>query len=292
MPWERSTLGVIGLEWSGPPLCERVHAPPRGVRADGWETGWGYSAGVVEREEVRVRTELAGRVGVAFTDRHGGVSAAPYDTLNLGGGVGDDPAAVAENRRRAALAIGADPGRVVFMRQVHSSRVAYVRDPAESWQEVDAVVTDVPGLALAALAADCAPVLLADPEAGLVGAAHSGRNGTLGGVVPALVEAMVERGGRSGRMTALIGPAICGACYEVPEEMQRAALAVLPETKAVTREGTPALDLRAGVVAQLAAAGVRDVRRDPRCTREDEALFSHRRDGRSGRLAGYVWLAS
>lgn len=239
-----------------------------------------------------MRAELAGRVGAAFTDRHGGVSRAPYDTLNLGGGVGDDPEAVAENRRRAALAMGADPDRVVFMRQVHSNRVAYVRDPSESWQEVDAIVTDVPGLALAALAADCAPVLLADEEAGLVGAAHSGRVGTLDGVVPALVAAMTERGARPERITALIGPAICGACYEVPEEMQAAAVAAVPETRATSRDGTPALDLREGIAAQLAAAGVPDVRRDPRCTREDPDLFSHRRDGRSGRLAGYVWMTA
>src|SRR5690606_2457462 len=107
---------------------------------------------------------------------------------------------------------------------------------------------------IAVLGADCAPVLVADPEAGVVGAAHSGRPGTLAGVVPELIAEMVRRGARPERATAVIGPAACGRCYEVPAEMREEAARVLPETWSVTRHGTPALDLRAGITAQLTKA--------------------------------------
>lgn len=230
-----------------------------------------------------------GSVRMAFTDRHGGVSAPPFHSRNLGGLVGDDPEAVAENRARTARELGIDPRRVVFMRQVHSAVAAYVTEPfGDDPPELDAVCTDVPGLALAALAADCAPVLLADPDAGIVGAAHSGRVGTLAGVVPALVKEMQARG--ASRIVAVIGPMACGGCYEVPEGMRAEAAEVLPETHATTRWGTPSLDLRAGIVAQLLRAGVTEIHHDDRCTIESRELFSHRRDGRTGRLAGYAWL--
>ncbi|QKG26657.1 peptidoglycan editing factor PgeF [Actinomadura verrucosospora] len=233
---------------------------------------------------------LGDGVGAAFTGRSGGVSTAPYDSLNLGGAVGDDPAAVTANRRRAAAALGADPDRTVWMRQVHGADVAFVTAPAPDHGPVDAVVTTVPGLVLAVLVADCAPVLLADPAAGVAGAAHSGRPGTAAGVVPALVKAMCERGADPARIRAAIGPAACGGCYEVPAEMRDEVAAVVPAAYATTSQGTAGLDIRAGIVAQLAASGVDDVRVDPRCTIETPGLFSYRRDGRTGRFAGFVWL--
>ncbi|SFN22950.1 MULTISPECIES: peptidoglycan editing factor PgeF [Actinomadura] len=232
---------------------------------------------------------LGGGVGAGFTARAGGVSGPPYDSLNLGGAVGDDPAAVSANRRRAAAALGADPERTVFMRQVHGADVAHATSP-DIPGEADAVVTTVPGLALAVLVADCAPVLLADPVARVVGAAHSGRPGTAAGVVPALVKAMRERGAEPARMTAAIGPAACGRCYEVPAAMRDEVAAAVPAAYATTAKGTPGLDIRAGVAEQLAAAGVGRVETDPRCTIEDPGLFSYRREGRTGRFAGYVWL--
>lgn len=117
-----------------------------------------------------------GRVHTVITDRLGGVSAAPYDSRNLGGAVGDDPEAVRRNREKTALEFGADPARVVYMRQVHSADVAYVTAPfGDEPPALDAVFTDEPGLALCVLVADCTPVLIADADAGLVGAAHSGR---------------------------------------------------------------------------------------------------------------------
>jgi purine-nucleoside/S-methyl-5'-thioadenosine phosphorylase / adenosine deaminase len=234
---------------------------------------------------------LAERVSAAFTDRAGGVSAPPYDSRNLGGGAGDDPAAVRRNRDQTAAELGVDPARVVFMRQVHGADVRYVTQPFHDVSPaLDAVFTDEPGLALAVLVADCAPVLVADPIAAMVGAAHSGRAGTVVGVVPALVRAMAEHGAQPGRMVALIGPSACGRCYEVPAELRQEVASALPETWSTTRQGTPALDLRAGIAAQLTAAGVRDVRHDARCTIETPDLYSYRRDKRTGRFAGYVWL--
>ncbi len=155
---------------------------------------------------------------------------------------------------------------------------------------VDAVVTARRGLALAVLTADCVPVLLADPVAGVVGAAHAGRPGLVAGVVPAAVEAMRGLGAEPPRIVARTGPAICGACYEVPEAMRAEVAALAPRAHAETSWGTPALDVAAGVLAQLDALGVRDARRSPTCTRESADHFSYRGDRVTGRLAGYTWL--
>nr|WP_204069213.1 peptidoglycan editing factor PgeF [Planobispora siamensis] len=235
--------------------------------------------------------QLADGIHAAFTDRHGGVSAPPYGSRNLGGGVGDDPGAVSRNRDKTAADLGVDPARVVMMRQVHGAGVRYVTEPfGDDLPELDAICTDVPGLALSVLVADCAPVLLADPVARLVGGAHSGRPGTMAGVVPALVAAMAERGADPARLVALVGPAACGLCYEVPAAMRDEVAEAVPEAWATTRAGTPAVDLRAAITAQLARAGVGDVRHDARCTIESPELFSHRRERPTGRFAGYVWL--
>lgn len=229
----------------------------------------------------------------AFTDRWGGVSAVPYEELNLGGAVGDDPAAVRANRAAAAKTLGIAPDRVVWMNQVHGRDVAVVDGPWSAGEEipsVDAVVTTRRGLALAVLTADCTPVLLADPVAGIAGAAHAGRPGLVAGVVTATVEAMVSLGADPARMVARTGPAVCGHCYEVPAEMRDAVAEVVPAAYARTSWGTPAVDVVAGVHAQLAAAGVVDPQRSPVCTLESRDHFSYRRDRVTGRLAGYVWL--
>ncbi|WP_340562221.1 peptidoglycan editing factor PgeF [Streptomyces sp. GSL17-111] len=228
----------------------------------------------------------------AFTDRWGGVSAAPYGTLNLGGAVGDDPAAVRANRALAARSLGLDPERVVWMNQVHGADVAEVDRPwgTEAVPAVDGLVTARRGLALAVLTADCTPVLLADTTAGVVGAAHAGRPGLVAGVVPATVRAMVALGADPARVTARIGPAVCGRCYEVPEAMRAEVTAVAPAAHATTRWGTAAVDVAAGVRAQLAEAGVADIGDSTVCTLESEDHFSYRREQRTGRLASYVWL--
>lgn len=228
----------------------------------------------------------------AFTDRWGGVSAAPYEELNLGGAVGDAPEAVRANRELTAKSLGLDPDLVVWMNQVHGADVAVVGEP---WgegpvPEADAVVTARRGLALAVLTADCVPVLLADPVAKVVAAAHAGRPGMVKGVVPAAVRAMAELGAEPGRIVARTGPAVCGRCYEVPEAMRAEVAAVEPAAHAETGWGTPAVDVSAGVHAQLDRLGVCDRARTPVCTLESQDHFSYRRDRTTGRLAGYVWL--
>jgi len=178
------------------------------------------------------------------------------------------------------------------MRQVHGADVCYLG--AEAGQPpgpVDAIFTDVPGRALCVLVADCLPVLIADPVARIVGAAHAGREGMVAGVVPALVSAMAAAGASPDRMRALTGPAICGDCYEVPPELQERVCAAVPQARCQTLDGTTGLDIPAGVRAQLAGAGVAWVRSVARCTKESADLFSYRRDGVTGRFAGIVWLS-
>lgn len=229
----------------------------------------------------------------AFTDRWGGVSAAPYEELNLGGAVGDDPEVVRTNRELAAKSLGLDPAQVVWMNQVHGADVVVVDGPwgsASGIPSVDAVVTARRGLALAVLTADCTPVLLADPVAKVAAAAHAGRPGMVAGVVPAAVRAMAELGAEPSRIVARTGPAVCGRCYEVPEAMRAEVAAVEPAAHAETSWGTPAVDVAAGVHAQLERLGVHEREQSPVCTLESGDHFSYRRDRATGRLAGYVWL--
>ena len=225
------------------------------------------------------------------TTRAGGRSKPPYESFNLGGGVGDDPDAVAANRRRLADELGLAPDRLVWMEQVHGRNAEVVDGPrAEAVEATDAIVTAEPGLALVALCADCVPVLLADPGAGVVGAVHAGRVGARVGVLPAALAAMEKAGANIDRVEVLLGPAACGECYEVPAAMQADVEAHLPGSASKTRKGTPGLDIRAGLWQQLAEAGVAKVGIDPRCTIEDKSLFSHRREGTTGRLAALTWL--
>ncbi|MEE1942261.1 peptidoglycan editing factor PgeF [Streptomyces sp. TRM 70361] len=236
--------------------------------------------------------DLVSGAHFAFTDRWGGVSAAPYGELNLGGAVGDDPGAVRTNRELAAKALGLDPAAVVWMNQVHGREVAVVTEPWRTGAApgVDAVVTTRRSLALAVLTADCVPVLLADPVAGVAGAAHAGRPGLVAGVVPAVVAAMTGLGADPARTVARIGPSVCGRCYEVPERMREEVAAAVPEAYATTSRGTPAVDVAAGVRAQLVRLGVPEPPRSRVCTLESEDHYSYRRERTTGRLAGYVWL--
>lgn len=243
--------------------------------------------------------ETAGGAHFAFTDRWGGVSAVPYAELNLGGAVGDDPAAVAANRELAAKSLGVLPERVRWMRQVHGRRVAEATGagyaaagdlPAGGVPEADGLVTADRDVVLAVLTADCTPVLLADPEAGVTGAAHAGRPGLAAGVVPATVSAMCGLGADPARIVARTGPAVCGRCYEVPAELRDEVAGLVPDTATTTSWGTPAIDIPAGVRAQLRACGVRDIALSAVCTFSSPDHFSYRREGRTGRLAGYVRL--
>ncbi|NIH97513.1 hypothetical protein FHU31_004503 [Mycolicibacterium fluoranthenivorans] len=223
------------------------------------------------------------------TTRRGGVSRPPYDTFNLGDHVGDAPAAVAANRKRLADTIGADG--VVWMNQVHSDRVVVVDgDPGATVDDTDALVTTTPRLALAVLSADCVPVLLADARAGVIGAAHAGRVGAQLGIVARTVEKMVALGASPDDISVLLGPAVSGRHYEVPAIMADEVEAALPGSRTTTEKGTPGLDIRAGIARQLTTLGITTIDIDPRCTVEDRALFSHRRDAPTGRLASLVWM--
>jgi polyphenol oxidase len=225
------------------------------------------------------------------TDRRGSRSRPPYDTFNLGDHVGDDPSDVAANRERLARELGVPAQRLVWMTQVHGDGVAVVDGPRDApVPGTDALVTATPGLVLCVLVADCVPVLLADATAGVVAAVHAGREGVRRGVASAALAAMARLGAHPAETTALLGPAICGACYEVPAAMRAEVARVAPAAAVRTRAGTPGLDLRAGLAEVLTRAGVRQVVHDPRCTAEDRLLFSHRRDDVTGRQAGVVWL--
>ncbi|WP_414938102.1 peptidoglycan editing factor PgeF [Amycolatopsis sp. cmx-11-51] len=231
------------------------------------------------------------RVRRVVTTRAGGASRPPYDTFNLGDHVGDDAGDVFANRKRLAAELGLAEDRLAWMEQVHG-RTATVVDGSETSaaEATDALVTAEPGLALVVLVADCVPVMLADVEAGVVAAVHAGRVGARVGVVPAAVEAMRSLGAEPGRTEALLGPAICGDCYEVPADMAADVEKHVPGSACKTRKGTPGLDLRAGLWRQLADLGVGKIGVDPRCTNEEKTLFSFRRDGTTGRIAGITWL--
>ena len=237
--------------------------------------------------------DLGDGVLAAFSGRAGGVSKPPYQSLNLGLGVDDDPAAVQANRAALAHACGLQPASLTFMRQVHGADVWYAGPGSlKPPMPVDAMFTDVPGRALCVLVADCVPVLIADPSARIVGAAHAGREGLVAGVVAALVSAMAAAGASPARMRAVTGPAICGGCYEVPAQMRARVSAVVPAASCDTVAGTAGLDIVAGVRAQLAEAGVGSITADGRCTRESADLYSYRRDSVTGRFAGLVWLSA
>lgn len=225
------------------------------------------------------------------TTRAGGVSAPPYDSFNLGDHVGDDPEAVAVNRARLAKGIGLAPDHLVWMNQIHSAHVQRVDEPRTSAVDAtDAVVTTTPRLALVVVTADCVPVLLGDARAGVVAAAHAGRVGAQNGVVVRTVEAMIEAGAHPEDISALLGPAVSGTNYEVPEAMAAEVEAALPGSRTLTARRTPGLDLRAGIDRQLRALGITAVAVDPRCTVADRTLFSHRRGAPTGRLASVVWM--
>ena len=231
------------------------------------------------------------RIRRVTTTRAGGVSSPPFDTFNLGDHVGDDPGAVAANRKRLGTSIGLGDGGVVWMNQVHGDRVVVVDAPVEAAiDNTDALVTTVPRLALAVVTADCVPVLMADARAGVVAGVHAGRVGAQKGVVARAVEAMLGVGAHVEDISVLLGPAVSGRNYEVPAAMAAEVEADLPGSRTTTSRGTPGLDLRAGIARQLTALGISAVDVDPRCTVEDKMLFSHRRDNPTGRLASLVWI--
>lgn len=248
-------------------------------------------------DSLLLEVDLGPRARGWFTTRGAGAEPVtperPYSGFDLALHVGDDPARVSRHRRRLESDLGLGEGDIAWMNQVHSAVVV----PAERGHAptADALLLERGGPehpgAVAVLVADCVPVLLAREDGTLVAAVHAGRRGMLDGVVPAALTAMARRGVRVEEVRAAIGPSVCGACYEVPEEMRAAAADVEPACASTTRRGTPGLDVAAGVRAQLRRAGVRHVDVVPYCTLEDPRFFSYRRDGVTGRIAGIAAVA-
>lgn len=227
--------------------------------------------------------QATGRIAFAVTDRLGGVSDGPWASLNLGTSNGDAPDRVRRNIAAVGDAIGAH--RLVRMTQVHGNGVVWADDvePGEI-PVADALLTDTPGTAVLVRVADCTPVVLAAPHESFAGVVHAGRAGLVEGVVPAAVRSLRDRGAT--HIEAWLGPRACGRCYELPADLADAVAAVVPESRSTTSWGTPAVDVGAGVMAQLAALDV--VTTDlgaQECTIEHHRWFSYRRQGQdSGRF--------
>jgi hypothetical protein len=229
------------------------------------------------------------RIRHGFFTRQGGVSTGIYASLNCGYGSNDEPANVTENRRRALALIGLPPEALATTYQIHSADVVEVTKPwpLEARPRVDAMVTTRPGVALGIATADCVPVLLADAEAGVIGAAHAGWRGAVTGVVEAVVRCMVERGAEPGRVRAVVGPCIAQASYEVGPEFPQPFLQQDPENRRFfvpsKRAGRFMFDLPGYVVSRLRRLGIGEAASVARDTcAEADMFFSYRRTTLAG----------
>lgn len=210
-----------------------------------------------------------------FTDRTGGFSSGSYESLNFGNHVGDDPSNV--NANRSTLL------NTQFMNQVHGNTVTVVTEYSHEEPTCDALVTTNPDISLAVMVADCIPLLLISNS--VVGAVHVGRAGLINRVAIKALDVMRQNGARD--IHAVLGPSICGKCYEVPITLQEEVTAIHPESYSTTRHSTPALDLQAGLVAELLTENV-SFEASTVCTLENSSYFSHRRDNPTGRFVGVV----
>ena len=212
-----------------------------------------------------------------FTDRRGGSSLGAYESLNFGFHVGDDPAAVTSNRSSIPNA--------QFMNQVHGDKVVVIDELLATDPTCDAMITTKTGISLVVMVADCIPLLFISREA--VAAVHVGRAGLINKVAIKTLHQMRTMGAID--VHAIIGPSICGRCYEVPFEMQQDVIADHPRAFSTTHKGTPGLDLPAALIADLVAEGV-SYEASSICTMEDDLYFSHRKHNPTGRFAGVVSL--
>jgi hypothetical protein len=247
-----------------------------------------------------IRATCLGSVPHGFLGRRGGVSSGELAGLNIGYGSNDDRSAIDENRRRAVEAVLPD-SQLVTVHQVHSADTVYVDHP---WPQAerphaDAMVTDRPGLLLGILTADCAPVLLADAEAGVIGAAHAGWRGALAGVTDSVIEAMVRLGARREHIQAAVGPCIRQPSYEVDEAFRERVVEADPHNERFFAEGPrgkPHFALDAYVVARLVAAGIGDVEALHLDTYADPGRFysyrraTHRGEADYGRQVSLIGL--
>lgn len=248
--------------WSG------TFEPQSGSASNGWTADW------------------------YFTDRRGGVSREQFESLNLATHVGDDPSAVAANRSLVAATARVEVEHLAVIRAEHGSRVHAVAPEAiADIPLADGLVTNTPGLALMALAADCAPVVLADVEQQVVGVVHCGWRGVVAGIIPAAVDKMVESGARAPSIAAVVGPAICRTCYVVDADCAKQIEAVSPESAGRDADGSWHVDVAAAVSDSLTGLGIQ-VQRIAECTYTNPRLFSYRRDHTTGRHSGVVVLRS
>ncbi|QYK40715.1 MAG: peptidoglycan editing factor PgeF [Paracoccaceae bacterium] len=234
-----------------------------------------------------------------FFTRRGGASSGIFQGLNCGPGSSDLSEAVAINRARVAAALGVETGRLVTVHQVHSADVVVLEGPDAARPRADALVTAAPGLALAVLTADCAPVLFADAEAGVVGAAHAGWKGAKGGVLEATIAAMERLGARADRVHVAIGPTISQANYEVGPEFVEGFIDEDPASAryfAGGRGDRAMFDLPGYALMRLRAAGVGRAEWLGHCTYRDEGRFfsyrraTHRGEADYGRLISAIRL--
>jgi YfiH family protein len=240
-------------------------------------------------------------VSHAFFTREGGVSTGVYASLNGGRGSDDDPEAVAENRARMTAALGVEPGQLATAYQIHSPLAVTALEPWAKGEapHADAVVTSTPGLAVGISTADCGPILFADGAAGVVGAAHAGWKGALGGVIEDTVEAMEKLGARRSAMTAVLGPCIRQPSYEVGPEFVENFRAAGPDNLRFFKpspSGKSLFDLGGYIVMRLKAAEVAIVEDLGLDTYADEARFysfrrtTHRKEPDYGRLIAAIAL--
>lgn len=219
-------------------------------------------------------------VSTLFTNRNGGVSTAPYSKNNLAFHVGDKEEAVAENRRLLSKIV--EP--LQFMNQSHANIIAVVDGISSHEANADGLVTAEPGIALGVLVADCIPLLLWSGQ--IVAAVHVGRRGLLNGVAMNAIKVMNSMGAEE--IQAILGPSICGRCYEVGKDVYEEVCAIHPAAETLTSKGTLGLDLPVALSHELSKHGVK-VARSSVCTVENSNFFSYRRDGTTGRQAGLIW---
>ncbi len=230
----------------------------------------------------------------AVSDRHGGVSPAPYDTLNIALHVGDDPKNVLRNRIILAAKFDYLSENLIFMEQTHSTNVVVIEDAATNKIEnCDAIVTDRPNIPLMVMVADCIPLMLYDPVKRVIAAVHAGRNGTFGDIGPKTVSVMQERFGCDpADILAGLGPSIHACCYEVGEDLADITLKSFGERYIRKREGGSYLDLQTLNFDRLRQAGLKteNIEISPLCTACESDFFSYRREGTTGRFAGVIKL--
>lgn len=221
-------------------------------------------------------------VQTLFTNRIGGISSPPYESNNLALHVGDNSVSVLKNRR----VLNALVGPTQYMNQTHGDSVALVDALTNHEPNSDALVTTETGIALGVLVADCIPLLLWDEIENVIAVAHVGRKGLLNEVAMKTVKVMSTIGAE--RIHAMLGPSICGNCYEVGRDIYEEVGTAFPRARSLTAKGSFALDLPAALSFELSRGGV-EVSRSPICTLENSNYFSYRRDGKTGRQAGLIW---